>query len=78
MEKVTELRQEIAVGAVGPPDEQAVDRAVEGLKQMPLLGKDLSDAFDQRTEETEGPQFVVVRSRANPLKKVGSWFRWSR
>jgi len=74
-EEVKTLKDAIAAGTVGVPDERAVDRAIEGLKDMHLFGKGLSDALDPRYVEIEGSRFVFVESK--PKTKKGSWFRWS-
>lgn len=73
-EEVKALKDAITAGAVAVPDERAVDEAIEGLKNMSLFGKDLSDAVDPRNVEFEGSRFIFVQSK--PKTKKGSWFRW--
>lgn len=63
----------IAADTVGIPDEWAVEREIEGLKNMHLFGKDLSDALDLRYAEIEGFRFIF---ESKPKTKKGSWFRW--
>jgi hypothetical protein len=73
-EEIKTLKNAIAAGTVSYPDEEAVDREIEGLKNMTLLGKDLIDAFDQRNVEFEGCPFIQVESKSKTKK--GPWFRW--
>jgi hypothetical protein len=73
-EEIKTLKNAIAAGTVSCPDEEAVDREIEGLKNMTLLGKDLMDAIDQRNVEFEGCPFIQVESKSKTKK--GPWFRW--
>ncbi|KAM6506301.1 hypothetical protein FSOLCH5_013291 [Fusarium solani] len=75
-EEVKALKDAIAAGTVGLPDELAVDRAIEGLKNMRLFGKDLNDAVDPGNVEFEGSRFIFIETKRKTKK--GRLFQWLR
>jgi hypothetical protein len=72
--EVRVLKDAILDGTMNSPDELAVSNAIEGLRSMPLFGKNLNEAVGTDDVEFEGSRFIFIETRRT--KKKGKFFQW--